>query len=260
LGYSTEQATHIVVVNREGSVLESWRGDLKVGATLPFPAPEKRIDVNYDLDYPVETPGQERVKSISGNRRVLFLIRAKNGDTWNPANINQPDFDLATVWIEEGQSFAIYQIQNSGPKSDMHPLFLSETELKTQTANRTTRLPKDGTKLTKPKPATKRELDLSGSWRLMLPAGYEHEITLKQTHDGIYRLASTGLNFNGDYCLEEGQLLGVGIEDRKAQYLWKVNSPYLLTLTKQTANVGSDYTGAVLFRPREQPARKDTTK
>lgn len=257
LGYSAEHATHIVVVDRKGKILESLRGDLPVGEKLPLAGNPKPIPVDYDLDFPVEIKGQEEVKTVTGNRRVMFLIQGKDRKAFAPANVNEPDFQLATVWIEAGQSFAIYQIRNPGTKSNMHPLFLSEAQLKTQIEKFST--PPTAKAKDKATPDAKAilEPDLSGPWRLLLPAGYEHEITLRTTEPDEYRFDSAGLTFSGQYCLEDDQLVSAKTEDRKGQYFWKVNSPYLLTLTKETVNNGSDYTGAVLFRKRPGTAPED---
>ena len=249
VGSSSQLATHIVVVDGKGVVLESWRGDLKKGDQLPFPKGEKPIKVHYHEFYPtVALPGVKDVKHVTGNHRVLFLMRSKAEKGWTPANINQPDIQLATVWIEDDKAFAIYQPQNPGPKSQMHPLYVTKSGLKKQ-IEEVLRKPD-------PQPEPKEEFDLSGDWRLLLPAGYEYEVTLAKADQGGYRLMGRGLTVRGDYRLEGGGLVSVETQDRNGQFIWKVNSPYLLTLTKQTASVGSDYTGAVLFRKRDLPMEK----
>jgi hypothetical protein len=250
LGYSAKHATHIVVVNGKGAILESWRGDLAAGKRVPFLAKQEAIKVDYHVDYPVEP--FEDVKSVTGNRRVLFLIRSKSPETWIPANVNEPDMSLATVWIEQGQGFAIYQFRNPGPGAKMHPLYLDEAALKKQTRE-IAKAPRPETK-----PIAKPAAVLTGKWRVFLPAGYEYEITLTPGEAGQYHLAPGSLTFSGQYEIQDNHLVSVESQDRKGgQFCWKMNSPYMLTLTKQTAGVGSDYTGAVLFRQREELKREE---
>jgi hypothetical protein len=126
LGYAKEKATHVVVVDASGAVLESWRGDLAKGDKLPFKASEKPTEVVNP------SPGQPRdpkVVSVTGNRRVLFLIRGKDGETFTPVSFPNPEERLATVWIEQGQCFAIYQFKNPGG-ARMHPVYMDERRLK----------------------------------------------------------------------------------------------------------------------------------
>ena len=111
----------------------------------------------------------------------------------------------------------------------------------------------------KPKQAlpVKKAVDLSGEWRVLLPAGFEHEIKLTRGEDGEYHLSPGNYTISGTYRLKDGLLVSDEKDDGpKGQYFWKQRSPYMLTLVKQTAAVGSDYTGAVLFRPREELTAK----
>lgn len=102
-----------------------------------------------------------------------------------------------------------------------------------------------------------KPVDLSGKWRVYLPAGFENTITLTAGEDGEYHLTPAHLTLSRTYRLKGTQL--VSEETHKpphGQFFWKVNSPYLITLTKQTARVGSDYTGAILFRSRDAVQKK----
>jgi hypothetical protein len=132
LDYAKEKATHIVVVGKDGKVLESWRGNLKPGEALPFKAAEKPLAV-------VEVAGllESKVKAVMGERRVLFLIKDGGGRgfdrrpvTWLPAGYLKPEISLATVWIEEGECFAIYQWMNPGDGAHLHPLNMTEERLR----------------------------------------------------------------------------------------------------------------------------------
>ena len=127
LDYADEYATHVIVVNADGVVLESWRGDLAKGDKLPYKADKKPLEVVNP--FPRE-PRDPDVASVTGDRRVLFLIRKKQGDAWIPAGYLKPEEQFATVWIEKGQCFAVYQFINPGRGAMMHPLYIDEQRLK----------------------------------------------------------------------------------------------------------------------------------
>lgn len=136
LDYAKEHSTHIVVVDAAGKVLESWRGNLKPGAKLPYKADEKPLGV-------IEVPGilESKIKEVTGQRRVLFLIFVTPGRGFNlapphykPAGFLKADIALATVWIEKEECFAIYQWMNPGPGAHLHPLNMDEKRLKKELA------------------------------------------------------------------------------------------------------------------------------
>ncbi len=96
--------------------------------------------------------------------------------------------------------------------------------------------------------------ELSGPWRMFLPAGFEHQVTLQRAGDNRYELQSQGLNSGGLYEVRGDRL--VRIQDEPADhgtFQWHMRSSYMLTLVDQPTNLGSDYSGAVMFRPREIP-------
>lgn len=99
---------------------------------------------------------------------------------------------------------------------------------------------------------------LEGSWRMYLPAGFEHAIVLKPLGDNRYRLEPGSLNSSGVYEVRGDRL--VLVEPREPHlkgFEWSIRSPYFLTLTGQASNTGSDYLGAVLFRGNDRkPAGK----
>jgi hypothetical protein len=132
LDYAKEKANTIVVVDESGTVLESWRGLLKAGDKLHYKAIAKPLAV-------VEVPKilESKVKEVTGKRRVLFLIRTGGGRGFDlgpigyaPASYLKPDISLATVWVERGECFAIYQWHNPGPGAQLHPLNMNEERLK----------------------------------------------------------------------------------------------------------------------------------
>jgi len=114
------------------------------------------------------------------------------------------------------------------------------------------------TKVAAKKVAATPNVDLTGEWRLFLPAGNEREMTITRGEDGAYHFAPATLNFGGAYETKNGLLESVDDADKpRGQYFWKVKTRYLITTTKQTANVGADYTGAILFRSREDVAKNE---
>lgn len=132
LDYAKEKATHIVVVGKDGKVLESWRGNLKPGATLPFKAADKPLAV-----VEVARLLESKVKEVTGERRVLFLIKGGGGRgfdrrpvNWLPAGYLKPEISLATVWVEQDECFAIYQWMNPGNGAHLHPLNMTEQRLR----------------------------------------------------------------------------------------------------------------------------------
>ncbi len=127
LVYAQRNATHVVVVDANGVVLESWRGDLVKGDTVPFRATKKPLEVVNP--FPKE-PRDPKVDSVTGKRRVLFLVREKSSDSWTPCGFLLPEERFATVWVEDGQCFAVYQFTNPGTGAKMHPLYMGEQRLK----------------------------------------------------------------------------------------------------------------------------------
>jgi hypothetical protein len=99
----------------------------------------------------------------------------------------------------------------------------------------------------------RQSVDLTGRWRMLLPAGFEHEVRLVPAGGGAYRLEPGGFNSSGIYSLREGRLVLVEpTEQRLAGFEWTIRSPYLMTLTAQPGNTGSDYSGAILFRSSDR--------
>jgi hypothetical protein len=100
--------------------------------------------------------------------------------------------------------------------------------------------------------------DLSGEWRMFLPAGFEHPITLNKLGEGRYEMLPSHLNGSGIYEVDGKDLVFAKGDPKRGEdaeagaYRWTVTSKHLLTLTKQTHKTGSDYVGAILFRPKEK--------
>jgi hypothetical protein len=114
-GDCNEHATHVLVVNKAGEVIDVWRGDCKVGTRLPLE--EFKIKPEHDLRSPFERTATGRV---TGNRIVLFLTTSgpKYGrglvvQGWAAANW-QADFNASAVWVEDGKTYALTQIFNPG--------------------------------------------------------------------------------------------------------------------------------------------------
>ena len=90
---------------------------------------------------------------------------------------------------------------------------------------------------------------LAGEWRMFLPAGFEQRVKLIAAGPNAYRLEPGNLTLSGRYDFREGQLRSADAQDAPQGFFsWKFRSAHLLTLVEQRAEVGSDYTGAILFR------------
>lgn len=118
----TERATHIVVVNEKGEVLESWRGDLVPGDRVPLA--EMKIELEQVVTPPFGTkvePGTPM--KVTGKRLVLFLRRGgsmfgtgQEAGGWGPAHWFSW-FNASAVWVEDGRAFALHQWINPGPQT-----------------------------------------------------------------------------------------------------------------------------------------------
>ncbi len=91
--------------------------------------------------------------------------------------------------------------------------------------------------------------ELAGEWTMYLPAGFEHKITLERVEDGLYRLSPGKLNSSGLYAVKDDRLVGVlPTEPEAPRFQWTIRSPYMLILAEQPDRLGSNYSGAILFR------------
>jgi hypothetical protein len=115
---STWHATHIVVVE-SGKVIESWKGDLKVGKVLPDGAARfARIPV------PGHDPGRlgpgEKPPKVSGNRMVLFLAHKVPfgvdtdkpewlGAHWPSYPFNRVTAAADIAWLEGDRVYRVVQ-------------------------------------------------------------------------------------------------------------------------------------------------------
>jgi hypothetical protein len=141
---SAWEATHIVVTDGKGVVLESWEGDLKPGDTLPIGTFELPRDMPISKTASWHSGGRvlntlspevphviAKAKAITGRRVVLFLKKG-NGQGrqrafnhgWQPTSYWEY-FKVSAAWVEENQVFGLVQINNPGP-SEM--VLIGETE------------------------------------------------------------------------------------------------------------------------------------
>lgn len=96
------------------------------------------------------------------------------------------------------------------------------------------------------------QLELAGSWQLLLPAGVRREVTLVAAGTDKFVLKPDNLVWAGRYRVVDGFLISVGSskDDPTAEsYSWRVRSPFMLVLEKQTG-MATDYTSTTLFRER----------
>jgi hypothetical protein len=111
-------ASHVVVVDNTGKVLESWRGDLKPGDLLPL------AEFHLKLEREVSVLAREEGEPdrVTGKRLVLFLKKGgpkpyggQVAGSWGPAHFSG-QLDVSMLWIEDRQAFALEQPCNPGPQ------------------------------------------------------------------------------------------------------------------------------------------------
>ncbi len=112
---SNKHATHVVVVNKNGSVLESWRGNLPKDTQLPVD--KMRFQKNWQIG-DLDDAKAKRAAKASGERVVLFLCdgyswigRPVGPGGWSASGF---DFDTSAVWVEGGVALALDQLSNPG--------------------------------------------------------------------------------------------------------------------------------------------------
>jgi hypothetical protein len=133
---SAAKAAANVVVVEEGKVVEVWAGDKKVGDSYPAAklAPHG-VNVVYgfagltdaEIEQQLAKKGVKRVGSVTGKRMVFFIPPEPPKAGTEKALATGHEY--STVWLEEGQAFAIQQWINPGP-ADIRPLDMSEAQLK----------------------------------------------------------------------------------------------------------------------------------
>jgi hypothetical protein len=116
--YCITAASHVVVVDNTGKVLESWRGDLKPGDLLPLA--EFHLKLEREVGLPVREEGEP--DRVTGKRLVLFLKRGgpkpsggQVAGSWGPAHYSG-QLDVSMLWIEDRRAFALEQPGNPGPQ------------------------------------------------------------------------------------------------------------------------------------------------
>jgi hypothetical protein len=121
--YSAWHATHVVVVDQDGKVLESWKGNLTAGQKIvlkPLGIPQTpKVAARH-------AAGPNDLKAVTGQRMILFLRRGAKG--WGPAS-GFGGMEVSVVWVEGGRAYAFVQEQNPGP-SELVPLRHNEGDLK----------------------------------------------------------------------------------------------------------------------------------
>jgi hypothetical protein len=139
---SAWDATHIVEVTQEAkrdgvfTVVASWKGSLKRGDVLKFPAlgDFSMEESRTIFVFPGEKVPPGRVPHVSGLRMVLFLTNADKG----PAVQGRPKawresvadvIKTSVAWIDGGEVFAFVQVMNPGAQV-VWPLGLTEQRFK----------------------------------------------------------------------------------------------------------------------------------
>ncbi len=137
LHWAAKAAASIVVVEN-GKIVEVWAGDSKVGEPIDAMAEPDKVNVvygfagnspNFDklIDEELAKKGLKRVTAVSGKRMVYFILPPPPHS--GVAQMISRDPAYTTIWLEDGQAFAIQQWINPGP-AEMRPLDMSEADLK----------------------------------------------------------------------------------------------------------------------------------
>lgn len=108
-------ATHILVVDAAGKVVEVWKGDAKIGDVIPLD----------QLRLPVEQPvfgkdgfrAADRAPKLKAERLILFLQRDETDKRfstgWRPAR-RIALFDISAAWVADGKAYTMQQFSNPG--------------------------------------------------------------------------------------------------------------------------------------------------
>jgi hypothetical protein len=101
------------------------------------------------------------------------------------------------------------------------------------------------------KPAASTTTDLSGSWQLTLPAGFQDTVAISREGIRCYRLWKPGLNINGIYEVRGDHLVMVVPNDpRLTEFVWHIDDADHLTLVEEppASKTGASYRTATLKR------------
>lgn len=97
------------------------------------------------------------------------------------------------------------------------------------------------------------KVDLSGTWKLVLPAGFEYEAKVSSRGDGLYQFDVPTV-MRGVYR-HRGDRVAIEIpsDERLTEFVWEFQNKNLLMLVESppVAKTGSDYRGATLQRLEE---------
>lgn len=96
-----------------------------------------------------------------------------------------------------------------------------------------------------------RAVDLSGSWLLELPAGFQYGVVLEADGSDRYMLKEAPVNFRGIYELREDRLVVVEPENPRIKvFEWSLLDDGTLKLVREppVSVTGAQYTGATLTR------------
>ena len=102
--------------------------------------------------------------------------------------------------------------------------------------------------------APERRVDLSGSWQVVLPAGFVKTMTIVSLGGDMYSMKP--LNFAGKYELRGNRLeITEPVDARLTEFAWELQADDSLILVEgpPVAKTGADYTGAVLRRQIGRP-------
>ena len=108
-------ASHVVIVNPQGRVLESLKGDLKPNVQLSLSDLKVSNEISVDLQ-PYGVPTQ--TEKISSEKLLLLLDRKKSGFKLHGVQLGffvEGSETISVAWFAHGNAYATAQINNPGP-------------------------------------------------------------------------------------------------------------------------------------------------
>jgi hypothetical protein len=215
-------------------VLDAWKGEYSPQAFV-VPPPTGYIDTDLGAGGNRE-PGREV---------VLFFARHNQPK----AGISRHDMMLA---VRDGLVSYPGDVGDRLTPSRRFALTDFKREVKQLVDDRIEDIPQP-----EPAPVRRQSHDFSGTWRVLLPAGFEHQVTLTSAGENRFRVEPRSLNMSGVYEVRGDRLVLVEPqEERLRGFEWSIRSPFLMTLTSEATNTGATYRDAVLFRSNDIRGRE----
>ena len=97
--------------------------------------------------------------------------------------------------------------------------------------------------------ASTHQPKLEGKWKLSLPAGFEHEVTIQDLGKSEFLMRPAGLNSSGVYTLKDDELvMSRPTDERLTEFVWRIKADGSLVLIAEppARKTGARYLGATM--------------